>query len=155
MCSISWSLLYSQEYASIPQSNFRIRPCLEKSLILACYTFPNSSSRQPLVYFLSYRFANSGHFILMGSYTIWSFCDWLLLLSILFSRFIHIVACKVYPGGSDGKESTCSAGDWVRSLGWEDPLEEGMAALSSILAWRLPWTEEPGGLQSVGSQSQT
>ena len=111
MCSISWSLLYSQGYASIPQSNFRIRPCLEKSLILACYTFPNSSSRQPLVYFLSYRFADSGHFILMGSYTIWSFCDWLLLLSILFSRFIHIVACKVYPGGSDGKESTCSVGD--------------------------------------------
>ena len=44
---------------------------------------------------------------------------------------------------------------WVRSLGWEDPLEEGMATHSSILAWRIPWTEEPGGLQSVGSQSQT
>ena len=35
---------------------------------------------------------------------------------------------------------------WVRSLGWEDPLEEGMATHSSILAWRIPWTEEPGGL---------
>ena len=35
---------------------------------------------------------------------------------------------------------------WVRSLGWEDPLEKGMAARSSILAWRVPWTEEPGGL---------
>ena len=34
---------------------------------------------------------------------------------------------------------------WVRSLGWEDPLEQGMAAHSSILAWRIPWTEEPGG----------
>ena len=41
---------------------------------------------------------------------------------------------------------------WVRSLGWEDPLEEGMATHSSILAWRIPWTEEPGGLQSTGSQ---
>ena len=40
----------------------------------------------------------------------------------------------------------------VQSLGWEDPLEEGMAAHSSILAWRIPWTEEPGGLQSMGSQ---
>ena len=40
----------------------------------------------------------------------------------------------------------------VRSLGWEDPLEEGMATHSSILAWRIPWTEEPGRLQSVGSQ---
>ena len=41
---------------------------------------------------------------------------------------------------------------WVRSLGQEDPLEEGMATHSSILAWRIPWTEEPGRLQSIGSQ---
>ena len=40
----------------------------------------------------------------------------------------------------------------VRSLGWEDPLENGMAIHSSILAWRSPWTEEPGGLLSMGSQ---
>ena len=40
----------------------------------------------------------------------------------------------------------------VQSLGWEDPLEEGMATNSSILAWRIPWTEKPGGLQSMGSQ---
>ena len=40
----------------------------------------------------------------------------------------------------------------VQSLGWKDPLEEGMATHSSILAWRIPWTEEPGGLQSVRSQ---
>ena len=40
---------------------------------------------------------------------------------------------------------------WVRSLGREDPLEEGMATHSSILAWRIPWTEEPGGLQSMGA----
>ena len=38
---------------------------------------------------------------------------------------------------------------WVRSLGWEDPLEKGMATYSSVLAWRIPWTEEPGGLQSM------
>ena len=43
----------------------------------------------------------------------------------------------------------------VQSLGWEDPLEEGMASHSSILAWRIPWTEELGRLQSMGSQSQT
>ena len=41
---------------------------------------------------------------------------------------------------------------WVRSLGGEDPLEEEMGTHSSILAWRIPWTEEPGGLQSMGSQ---
>jgi len=41
---------------------------------------------------------------------------------------------------------------WVRSLDWEDPIEKGMATHSSIPAWRIPWTEEPGGLQSMGSQ---
>ena len=41
---------------------------------------------------------------------------------------------------------------WVRFLGREDPLEKEMATHSSILAWRIPWTEEPGGLQSMGSQ---
>ena len=41
---------------------------------------------------------------------------------------------------------------WVRPLGWEDPLEKEMATHSRILAWRIPWTEESGGLQSTGSQ---
>ena len=41
---------------------------------------------------------------------------------------------------------------WVRSLGQEDPLEKGMATPSSILAWRIPWTEEPSGIQFMGSQ---
>ena len=41
---------------------------------------------------------------------------------------------------------------WVPSLGWEDLLEKGMATHSSILAWRIPWTEEPGGLESMGLQ---
>ena len=41
---------------------------------------------------------------------------------------------------------------WVQSLGKEDPLEKGMTTHSSILAWRIPWTEEPGGLPSMGSQ---
>ena len=44
---------------------------------------------------------------------------------------------------------------WVQSPAWEDPLEEGMATHSSILAWRIPWTEEAGGLQSTGLQSRT
>ena len=53
---------------------------------------------------------------------------------------------QVFPGSSDGKESICNAGDWTQSLGWEDPLEKGMATHSSILAWRIPWREEPGWL---------
>ena len=43
----------------------------------------------------------------------------------------------------------------IQPLGWEDPLEKEMATHSRVLAWRIPWTGEPGGLQSVGSQSKT
>ena len=51
---------------------------------------------------------------------------------------------KGFPGGSVGKESICNTETRVQSLGWEDPLEEGMSFHSSILAWRIPWTEQPG-----------
>ena len=60
-----------------------------------------------------------------------------------------------FPGGSVIKESTCNEGDVadvVQSLGRKDPLEKDMAARSSILAWEIPRTEEPGGLQFMGSQ---
>ena len=57
-----------------------------------------------------------------------------------------------FPGSSDGKEFAWNVGDLVRSLGWEDPLEEGTATCSSRIAWRIPWTEEPGRLQSLGLQ---
>ena len=54
-----------------------------------------------------------------------------------------------FPGGSLVKNLTANARDVIdvgSVVGWEDPLEEGMAARSSVLAWRVPWTEEPGGL---------
>ena len=54
---------------------------------------------------------------------------------------------KGFPGGSDGKESE-NFQTWVQPLGWKDPLEKGMATHSCILAQRIPWTEEPGGLYS-------
>ena len=60
-----------------------------------------------------------------------------------------------FPGGASGKESTCNAGDTedVGSIpGPGRSLEEGTATHSSILAWRIPWTEQPGGLYSTGSQ---
>ena len=57
-----------------------------------------------------------------------------------------------FPGGSDSKTSVCNAGDLVQSLGWEDPREKEMATHSSTLAWKIPRTEEPGRLQSVGSR---
>ena len=55
-----------------------------------------------------------------------------------------------FPGGSDGN-LPAMWDIWVQSLGWEDPLEKGMATHSSILAWRISWTEESGGLQSMES----
>ena len=50
------------------------------------------------------------------------------------------------------KNSPALQETWIRSLGWEDPLEKGMATHPSILAWTIPWTEEPGKLQCMGSQ---
>ena len=57
-----------------------------------------------------------------------------------------------FPGGSDSKNLPAVQETWVQSLGQEDPLKKGMATYSSILAWRVPWTEEPGRLQSMGSE---
>ena len=57
-----------------------------------------------------------------------------------------------FPGGSVSKEYACSAGDMDSVPGLEDPLEEGIATYSSILASKIPWTEEPGGLECIGSQ---
>ena len=61
--------------------------------------------------------------------------------------------CKeeVFPGGSDGKASAYNAEIQVRSLGWEDPLKKEMAIHFGTLAWRIPWMEKPGRLQSMGS----
>ena len=70
-----------------------------------------------------------------------------LTVSTCSSIYLQVLNVKWgFPGGSDGKESACSAGDLVRSL------EEERATHYSILSWRIPWTEEPGGLQSMGSQ---
>ena len=66
-----------------------------------------------------------------------------------------LLVIKGFPGGSVANTLCASAGDAVLSLGREDPLEDGMAAHPTILARRTPWIEEPGGLQSTGSQSRT
>ena len=62
------------------------------------------------------------------------------------------MSIKSFPGGSDSKNLPAMWETWIQSLGWEDSLEKGMATHSSILAWRILWTEEPGRLQSMGSQ---
>ena len=69
------------------------------------------------------------------------------ILDIVWKALRHLLG---FPGGSDGKESACNAGDLGSIPGWEDPTEKGMATHSNILAWRIPWTEEPGRLPSMG-----
>ena len=71
------------------------------------------------------------------------------------SMYTHTYGEDWVPWWLSREESACQCSRHrrrVRSLGWEDLLEEGMATHSSILAWRVPWTEEPGGLQSMGLQ---
>ena len=71
-----------------------------------------------------------------------------------FFLFIHfqLITLSGLHGDSPGKEPNCLCKRWVRFLGQEDSLEEEMVPYFSILAWEIPWTEEPGGLQSMGSQ---
>ena len=64
----------------------------------------------------------------------------------------RIVICRASLMAQVAKRLPATPETWVRSLGWEDPLEKEVATHSSILAWRIPSTEEPGGLQSMGSQ---
>ena len=61
---------------------------------------------------------------------------------------IYLASGLGFLGGSDGKESACNRETWVGFLSWEDPLEEGLTTHSSVLAWRIPWTEEAGGLHT-------
>ena len=71
---------------------------------------------------------------------------------VLLSFWSPPFTLPVFPGGSAVKNLPAVLAIWVQSLGQEDPLEKEMAAHSNILAWRIPWTEEPGGLQSMRSQ---
>ena len=72
--------------------------------------------------------------------------------SVFCLRKVWAVVAKGFPVAQRVKRLPDNAGDPVQSLGREDPLEREMATCSSILAWEVPWTEEPGGLQSMGSQ---
>ena len=83
------------------------------------------------------------------SWPFWRLFD-LSFSTLLDFTLLHM--STIHSGGSNSKESACSAEGLVWSLSWEDPLVKGMDTNSSILAWRIPWTEEPGGLESLGLQ---
>ena len=79
----------------------------------------------------------------MGLYRSPHFRDFFVVVNYLVSSSLVTQAVKNLPAMWE---------TWVQSLGWEDLLEKGMAPHSNILAWRIPWTEKPGRLQSIGSQ---
>ena len=82
-------------------------------------------------------------------------CGWLRAMLWLIQALGNALG---FLGDASGKEPVFQFRrheTWVRFLGWEDPLEEGVATHSSVLAWSVSWTEEPGGLQSIASQNQT
>ena len=75
------------------------------------------------------------------------------ILYIKYPEFIHLIARSwAFLVVQSVKNLPAVWETWVQSLGWEDPLEKEMATHSSTLAWKIPWTEEPGGLQSMGAQ---
>ena len=65
---------------------------------------------------------------------------------------MNILNITEFSNGSAVKNQPAVQETWLQSLGWEYPMEEEMTTHSSILAWRIPWTEEPGGLQFIGLQ---
>ena len=71
---------------------------------------------------------------------------------LFFFSYVHIVLVQASLVAQPVKNPPAMWKTWVQSLSWEDPMEEGMKTHSSILAWRIPWTEDPGGLLSIGSQ---
>ena len=74
------------------------------------------------------------------------------LIKLLSPDSPRLRACTGFPTGSVVKNLPAMQETRVQGLGWEDPLEKEMATHSSILAWKIPWSEEPRGLQSIGSQ---
>ena len=95
---------------------------------------------------------------LLTFHSTWLLIFFFISLSLEHSPLFYTSILKPlgFTGGWMGKEPDCqwqaTQETWVQSLGWEDPLEEKMATHSSMLAWRIPWTEEPGELQLIGSQ---
>ena len=78
----------------------------------------------------------------------------LLSVPVVLAYLLNLLLLRLrlmdFTGGSDGKESACNAGDSGSALGWRRSPGEGMATHSSVLAWRIPWTEEPGGYSPHG-----
>ena len=95
----------------------------------------------------------SGNFLVVFSWWVVVYILVMLMNNVIKWAFHRLGTLLGFPGGSSGKEPTCQCRNHkkmcIRPLGWEDSLQEGMATHSSILARRIPWSEEPGRLRSI------
>ena len=90
---------------------------------------------------------------IMENWSLWSYMYMCVYVCVCVCIYVYIYTHIGFPVDSDGKNILPAMQEtWTRSLGWEDPLEGSMATHSSIVAGKIPWTEEPGGLQSMGLQ---
>ena len=138
-----WSLREWQWASHIPSAVASL--CRPWELVLVCTTWNRvgAKSTNQLADQLPWAQASGILFISPMAHKLWA--DNHYLHSLFLTWLLD------FPGGASGKERICwpmqeTQETQVRFLGWEDPLEEEMATLSSILAWRIPWTEEPGRL---------
>ena len=123
-------------------------------MVISIYTNPICTKKFHLFHILLHL-ASSAFFIL-AIWSVWTniILQFLICVCNIVNEVKHLYIWLLgFPGGSDDKESACAIWETqVGSLGQEYPLEKGMATHSSILDWEIPWTEEPCGLQSMGSQ---
>ena len=125
-----------------------------------CVSCISSIGRWSLYHWVTYRYSKEYllQFVVSWTFT-WCKCKFCLLhtsssqlLCVNSRNSVPYTLSMGSPGGSVAKNPPVMQEMWVRSLGQEDPLEKEMASHSSIPPWEIPWTEEPGGLQSMGSQ---
>ena len=164
--SFSFSISPSNEYSGL--TSFRI-DWFDLLAVQGSQNLPqHHSSKAPILWCSAFFRAQLSHpYMTAGktiAFTIQTFVG--KVMSLLFNTLSRFVIAFLprsncllisrlqtpsagFPYGSAGKESFCNVGDWVQSLGWEDPLEKGKATHSSILAWRFPWNVWSMGSQKV------
>ena len=134
MCALDW--IFVKQWGTNEHLLSSFRPI---SMILS---FPGSIK---MCHWETFGHSSWARYPWSGSSNIWFFSHHVKIINSVYLIEASLVAQSV-------KNPPMMQETWVRSLGWENPLEKQMARHASILAWEIPWTEEPGGLQSMRSQ---
>ena len=134
MCALDW--IFVKQWGTNEHLLSSFRPI---SMILS---FPGSIK---MCHWETFGHSSWARYPWSGSSNIWFFSHHVKIINSVYLIEASLVAQSV-------KNPPMMQETWVRSLGWENPLEKQMARHASILAWEIPWTEEPGGIQSMGLQ---